>query len=535
MQRTTKELRDASETIIRELIDSQNFSEKNLHLIKRQVAKQYKTACPSKIILREQYLEMVHAGEIDPNESLEKVMQKSAIRTSSGVAPIAIVTKAFGCPARCIYCPTEVRVPKSYNSNEPAIMRAIMYKYHPGKQVMTRLTMLAKGGHATDKVEIIVLGGTFSAIPHKYVTNYFRSFFHVLNGGGTYGSLSELQKVNETAQHRCVGITIETRPDWINEQEIVRLRQLGVTRVEMGVQHLDNDVQELTRRGHTLEDVKQATYLLKEAGFKVAYHMMPGLPGSTAERDISMFEELFSDPDLCPDQLKIYNCVVTHDSELKAWYTSGKFEPYDNDTLLRVLTGLKAYIPTYCRIIRLGRDIPAPNIIAGCKFSNVRQMVHEELKKQGKACQCIRCREVRSRPTTETDLELVTVRYDSSRGKEIFLSYESKDRKQLYAHLRLRFPHYLDAPEVTPLLPELKGATIIREVHTYGQAVPIDAQKKDAAQHIGLGKKLLKEAERLTRESGYDHIAVISGIGVREYYRKQGYEIRGTYMVKHLT
>jgi len=533
MQKATKELFEASETIIRHLIDSQDFTDKNLHLTKRRVAKEYKTACPSKIILREKYMELLDCGEIDHSELLERLLMKSAVRTSSGVAPIAIVTRAFGCPGNCVYCPTEVRVPKSYNSNEPAIMRAIMQKYHAGKQVRSRLTMLEKGGHSTDKVEIIILGGTFSSLPEKYVTNYFRSFFNVLNNDGSFGSLNDLQKRNETAMYRCVGVTIETRPDWIDEKEIRRLRDLGVTRVELGVQHLDDSVQDITGRGHYLSHVKRATYLLKEAGFKVAYHMMPNLPGSTSERDVSIFKDLFEDPDLQPDQLKIYNCVVTFDAKLKDMYDNGEFEPYDNETLVRTLISLKQYIPTYCRVIRLGRDIPAQNIVAGCKFSNIRQIVHEELKKQGKACKCIRCREVRTRPTTRDEIELVRVDYEASSGKEIFLSFESKDRMQLYAHLRLRLPDHL-LNQKKPVLSELEGATMIREVHTYGQALPVDAKKKGAAQHIGLGKALLEEAENITKKAGYKKIAVISGIGVREYYRKHGYLLVGTYMVKSL-
>lgn len=531
MQKATEELLHASETIIRRIIDDDEYREKTLHLMKRKVAKEQNVSCPSKVILRQKYLELLEAGEIDPNEKLEKLLLKSAIRTSSGVAPIAIVTKPFGCPARCVYCPTEVQMPKSYNSNEPAIMRAIHNAFNAGKQVYSRLAMLKSGGHSTDKVEIIVLGGTFSAIPHRYVTDYFRSFFHALNGGTHFGSLKELQKENETATHRCVGITIETRPDWIDEAEIIRLRELGVTRVEIGVQHLDDNVQRLTRRNHYIDDVKRATYLLKEAGFKVCYHMMPNLPGSSPERDVSMFKELFEDPDLRPDQLKVYPCVVTYDAALKDWYEAGEYEPYDTTTLLSVLTKLKDYIPTYCRIIRLGRDIPAPNIIAGCKNSNLRQLVHEELKKQDKACKCIRCREVRMKPTHIGDIELVSKRYEASEGIEYFLSFESRDRTKLYAHLRLRIPS-ATLNKSKPLLPELESASIIREVHTYGQAVPVDDHKTEAAQHVGFGKKLILEAERLSQEHGVDKIAVISGIGVREYYRKRGYRLEGTYMVK---
>jgi len=410
-------------------------------------------------------------------------------------------------------------------------MRAISNQFDPYQQVKARLEALKNAGHPTDKIELIIIGGTWSFLPKKYQTWFIKRCFQACNENSKAKTLKKVQKINERAKSRIVGITIETRPDFINEKEIKRLRKLGVTRVELGVQSTEDEVLKLNNRGHQLKDTILATRLLKDAGFKICYHLMPNLPGSNLKKDEKMFRELFSNPDFCPDYLKIYPCLVLKEAPLYKLWKERKYRPYSIKKLINLLKKIKKIIPYWVRIQRLIRDIPSPSIVAGCKVSNLRQILANLSKKEGWRCRCIRCREVKENYNPKEKLYLFKEDYPASGGKEIFLSLESKDRKRLYSLLRLRIP----GKKFLPIFKVLKEAALIRELHTYGKVHPLGKQKLILPQHRGLGKKLIKLAEKIAKnEFGLNKIAVISGVGVRDYYRRLGYRLRETYLIKKI-
>ena len=484
--------------------------------------RQFSKISKQKMLRSDELLEAANKLPDELSKEWKFLCRKRAVRSESGVAVLAVLTRNFGCPGKCVYCPTAKNMPKSYLPTEPAVIRAITVQFSPTEQVRIRLKALCSTGHDTSKVELIVMGGTWSALPSRYQTNYIRACYHGLNESkGQMKSLEAVQKYNESAPHRCVGLTLETRPDWITPKEIKRMRRFGCTRVEMGVQSLDDEVHKLCKRGHGVAEVVSATELLRDAGFKVVYHMMLNLPGSNPKADIAMFKTLFSDPRFYPDQIKIYPCVLTKDAELATWYKNGKWKPYSDKVLAETILSIKKYIPHYCRIIRVIRDIPSGDIVAGSKNSNMRQLLQEK----GVKCCCIRCREIRSLPIQK--LELVKREYEAAGGKEIFLSYEDPTQDKLVALLRLR----ILPKDNKPLFPALKDSAIVRELHVYGLHTPV-GNKGKSAQHRGLGKKLLKEAEKLSKKHGAKKLAVISGIGVRDYYKKQGYVLKDGYMVK---
>jgi elongator complex protein 3 len=479
------------------------------------------------IKLREEYDKMVQAGEIDRNEGLEKLLITKRLRSASGVSVITVLTKPYECPGKCIYCPDEKNVPKSYLSNEPAVMRAILADYDPLRQVETRLKSLQKQGHPVDKVELIVIGGTFSYLPRDYQESFIKSCFDALNNSKS-DNLLDAQQKNEKAKARCVGLTLETRPDYINAKEVEWFRYLGATRVELGVQSVFDDVLAANCRGHKVAETISATKLLKDAGFKICYHLMPNLYKSDLKRDLEMFETVFEHEGFKPDYIKIYPTMVTEGTALFDLWQKGEYKSYSDDELVELICSVKETVPYWIRIMRTIRDIPGTEIISGSKTSNLRQVVLEKLKSEGKTCRCIRCREVgliNEPRNKEQGVELFVDEYQASGGIEYFLSYESSDRKTLYSLLRLR----LTSGQV---LGEIKGAALIREVHTYGQEVEVGGSSQ--IQHTGYGKALLVKAEKIAKENGYKKIAVIAGIGAREYYRKFGYEIEGTYLIKTL-
>jgi elongator complex protein 3 len=405
-------------------------------------------------------------------------------------------------------------------------MRAILNEFDPYKQIKMRLRALKTNGHKTDKVELIIMGGTWSCHSHQYQNWYIKRCFEALNGRKAK-SLESAKKSNEKAKHRCVGLTLETRPDYIDEKEIIRMRKFGCTRVELGIQHTDDQVLKLNKRGHDSKKSKEAIKLLKEAGFKLNLHLMVNLPGSTMAKDFKMFKELYTSSNWMPDMIKIYPCVVHEDALLYKWYSQGKYKPYTDKQLLELLKKIKKITPEYVRITRLIRDIPEESIVAGNKITNLRQIINDQAKHEGWSCKCIRCREVSRQETDDKKPKLKIRKYKSSGGDEYFLSYESPDEKVLYAFLRLRISDVL-----SNFISELSGAGLIREVHTYGKLTSIG--EKGKIQHIGLGKKLLEEAQIIVAKNKINKIAVISGIGVREYYKKNGYKLEGTYMTKNI-
>ncbi len=517
--------------IIKVIVKAKPSSEKELFNLVRQEAGKFKMGSPEKSALLSAYHKLIKKQPKLKSLELEKFLTKRAVRTLSGVAVISVLTKPYPCPGKCLYCPSEKDMPKSYLSNEPAVMRAILNDFDPYRQITMRLKALKANGHSTEKIELIIMGGTWSYLEKKYQAWFIKRCFEALNGKKAK-SLNEAQKQNEKAKHRCIGLTLETRPDYINEEEIKRMRSFGCTRVELGIQHIDDKILKLNKRGHDNASSLRAIRMLKDSGFKINLHLMTGLPGSTPAKDLKMFKELYTSGGYMPDMIKIYPCVVTKNSELYNWYKKKKYKPYSDKQLLKLLIDIKKITPPWVRITRLIRDIPEESIVAGNKITNLRQMIQQASIKEGWKCKCIRCREAGHQEinakSQNTKTKLKIIKYPASEGIEYFLSFESSDENILYAFLRLRINK---KPEKNFLL-ELREAALIRELHTYGQVTAIGA--KGEVQHLGFGRQLLREAEKIALKAGLKQIAVISGIGVREYYKKNGYELKGSYMVKKL-
>jgi elongator complex protein 3 len=454
---------------------------------------------------------------------------KKISRTISGVTPVAVMAQPLGCPGTCVYCPSYPDAPKSYTPNSPAVIRARRNNYQPKQQVEERLRNFSEMGHPADKVELIIMGGTFPANPEEYQYKFIKDCYDGLNGTIS-ASLEEAKKINETAQHRCVGLCIETRPDWCDREQIQRMLDFGTTRVELGVQLLDDDIYNLVRRGHTVAHVIEATKLLKNYGMKVYYHWMPGLPGSTREHDLELSQQLFTDESFKPDGIKLYPTLVISGTELESWYQDGRYHPYSMDDLAELMIQIKTLVPCYVRIPRVMRDIPTKYIVAGCKDLALRSTIQKKMEQMDIRCNCIRCREYghRRRDGWKTgEPRLKRIEYEASGGREIFLSFEDEN-DTLFGLLRLRAG--------TGLL-EDNNLTMVRELHVFGSQVPLGEQDETAAQHKGLGSMLLKEAERISREEFHAaKIAIISGVGARDYFRSEfGYTLEGAYMVKGLT
>lgn len=441
---------------------------------------------------------------------------------------MAVMTKPYVCPGLCTFCPLELGMPKSYLSDEPAAARAKMMNFDPRLQIESRLTQLVETGHDTDKIELIVIGGTFSNYPESYKRSFFKDMIDTVNGVVS-DSLEAAQIYNETASRRIVGISVETRPDWIDEKEVRLLRELGVTKVQVGVQAFDEAILAHIKRGHTLDRVGEATQLLKDAGIKVCYHFMPNLPLSNPELDVQMAHLMYEDPRFKPDFVKIYPAQVIAGTEMYKEWERGEFKPYDDDLLKEVLKSIKKITPSFVRIDRLVRDISKKWVSAGTKATNMRQYIQLEMKAEGWSCQCIRCREVKERDFT-TKPELKDLLIDTQGGTEHLLTFELDNK--LFSLLRLRLPTHSSLR--SPLFSELSDCAIIRELHTYGKTVVHTAKSSTKTQHRGLGKELMAHAESLAKENGYNKIAVISSIGTRDYYRKLGYVREGLYMTKVL-
>lgn len=509
--------------MIEDLRIARPTTREELDKLKRSLAKKYGVTVISNRTLLGAYRQFLGKDAGPEADAFVRLLQRRSIRTMSGVAPITVLTKPYPCPGRCVYCPTERNMPKSYIASEPAAARALANNFDPYTQVTGRIRQLEANGHVADKIELIVLGGTWSFYEKDYREWFIKRCFEAANGVESM-TLGEAQKVNETAVHRVIGVTLETRPDYVNEEELWHMRLLGCTHVQIGVQSLDQAVLDLIKRDDTVKGMVHATALLKKFGFKFTYHIMPGLPGSTPEKDIETVEMLFGDDRFQPDMLKIYPTVVVKSSLLYHWWKAGKYKPYDDETLHKLLINIKKRIPPYVRINRLIRDIPGNDIIDGNLVTNLRQ----KLQQQGVSCQCIRCREARGKKVTLDEVEIVDRTYASSGGTEHFISFESPDRETLYSFVRLYLPSSDKDAQIFP-----EKTAFVRELHTYGELMPVGTKKK-AVQHIGFGKRLMRRAEEVAQKAGYKKLAVISGIGVREYYRKIGYTDENTYMVKKL-
>ncbi|HHT18664.1 MAG TPA: tRNA uridine(34) 5-carboxymethylaminomethyl modification radical SAM/GNAT enzyme Elp3 [Methanobacterium sp.] len=498
--------------------------------------------------------EILQTATSDEKELVTPILKKKPTRTISGVAVVAVMCPPHKCPhGRCLYCPESTLAPPSYTGEEPAALRARMYDFDPYRQVYNRLNQLKSIGHPLDKVELIIMGGTF---PSRFLC--FQEWFitHCLQAMVDFGVkehqivsadervtpnisnkfqyLADVQRANETSSVRCVGMTFETRPDYSKKEDVDRMLQMGVTRVELGVQTIYNFIYHRVQRGHRVEDTINATRFLKDSGIKVAMHLMPGL-FSDHERDLRMFKRIFSDEHYQPDMLKIYPCLVTKGSKLHELWEKGEYQPYSTEEAVKLITDVKKILPKWVRTMRIQRDIPSQLIEAGVQKSNLGELVYKRLEEEGVQCQCIRCREVghQAAQGTYTHKENVTLQrenYRASEGEEIFLSMEDAKSDVLLGFLRLRMPsEKAHRPEIN------QNTALIRELHVYGPMMPLGERTDELWQHKGYGEELIKTAETIsTQEYDKKEILITSGIGVRNYYRKFGYERKGPYMAKKL-
>ncbi len=473
------------------------------------------------------YRQLTESGEWPADEELLARIRMKPVRTLSGVTTVTVLTKPYPCPGKCIFCPTDVRMPKSYLPDEPGARRGLEHDFDPHAQVSARLQALQAVGHPTDKIELLILGGTWSAYQRSYQEWFIRRCFEALNGQEAE-SLEEAQAQNEAGAHRCVGLVIETRPDHVNPKELARLRRLGVTKVQMGAQSLDDRILELNRRGHTVEETRRAVALLRAAGFKLVLHWMPNLHGATPESDREDFARLWQD--FCPDEIKIYPNQLLANAELYEVWQRGEYRPYTTEELVELIAEIKPSIPRYCRVNRVIRDIPSTNVVEGNRRTSLRQDVQAELQRRGERCQCVRCREVRGQAVEAGELSLDDLVYQAGGAEEHFLSFVTPGDR-LAGFLRLSLPGR-ESPQTG--MPDLEGAAIIREVHVYGQSLAVGEEKPGAAQHAGLGTRLIEQAEAAARRRGYKRLAVISAVGTRLYYLRRGFEHGELYLVKDL-
>lgn len=570
-----------------ELIKIKKPNKKQLSRLKTKLCRKYKLKkIPTDI-------EILLNSDKDDLKKIKKYLLTKPTRTISGVAVCAIMTKPIKCPhGKCSYCPGGVNsvfgdVPQSYTGKEPATRRAIRNKFDPYLQIMNRLQQYIVSGHIADKIELIIMGGTFPSFPKKYQEYFikyalkamndfsflffknneldivkFKQFFElpgdienkkrqksihkkllsikkvqlkklsinrIINNKKTILKnklkkikLEEEQLRNEKSNIKCVGLTIETRPDYGKLKQGNEMLKLGATRVELGVQTIYNQILKKIERGHTVEDSIESTRILKDLGFKINYHIMPGLPGSNFKKDLEALKEIFSNEDFRPDMLKIYPCMVLKGTKLYSLYKNKKYKPLTTQQAANLIIEFKKFIPEYCRIMRVQRDIPTFMIEAGVNKTNLRQYIKKIMKNKNIKCECIRCREIGNEEIK--NILIKKIKYKASKGLEYFISAESEDK--IVGFCRLRFPFQKLRKEIT------KNSALIRELHIFGPAVSIG--KKGFVQHKGIGKKLLKEAENISKKNKKDKIIIISGIGAREYYRKLGYKKEGVYMVKYL-
>jgi elongator complex protein 3 len=479
---------------------------------------------------------------VSQHSIIRKLLKVRPVKTASGVAVIALMPKPFPCPhGKCIYCPggVDVNLPMSYTGTEPCARYAQQFDFDPFKQIQSKLKQLYLRGHGVDKIELVVVGGTFPFFPIKYQRDFVKSSFDALNGIRSR-TLKNSMETNEKAANRCVGFTVETKPDYCKSSHVDTMLELGMTRVEIGVQSLQEATYKLVNRGHTLRDVHESFQIARDAGYKIVAHMMPGLPGSTPTRDIEDFYKLYNDPLLKPDMLKIYPTLVLKNTGLYNLHKNSKYEAYSDDDYIRILVEVKRAVPSWIRIMRVQREIENKYIVAGPRSGNLRQSALQKLSELGLRCRCIRCRESglqKSMLLQEKEICLTREDYLASGGNEVFLSFESKDKFTLLGFVRLRIPAFPHRPEIRALDNLAFGdSAIIRELHVYGVSVDIGCiPGNDSYQHKGYGLKLMKEAERIVRdEFGLRRISVLSAIGTRDYYRKIGYSKNGPYMTKSL-
>lgn len=511
----------------------------NLNTIKFEASRKYGLARAPKLV------EIIAAVPEDRKADLLPRLRAKPVRTASGIAVVAVMSKPHRCPHIattgniCVYCPGgpdsdfEYST-QSYTGYEPTSMRAIRARYNPHVQARSRIDQLRRLGHSVDKVEFILMGGTFMSLPAEYRDFFVRSLHDALSGH-TSRHVAEAVQYSEHAATKCIGLTIETRPDYCLAPHLRQMLAYGCTRLEIGVQSTYEDVARDTNRGHTVAAVADCFCLAKDAGFKVVAHLMPDLPNVGPERDMASFAEFFESPSFRADGLKIYPTLVIRGTGLYELWKTGRFRNYSPERLVDLVARALALVPPWVRVYRIQRDIPMPLVTSGVEKGNLRELALARMADLG-----LRCRDVRTREAGIQDIhhqvkpeevELVRRDYAANQGWETFLAYEDVRQDVLVALLRLR----KCGPNTTA--PELLGGpcSIVRELHVYGTAVPVHAREADRLQHQGYGTLLMEEAERIAaREHRSKKLAVISGVGTRHYYRKLGYELEGPYMVKAL-
>ena len=538
-----------------EMKNNKDFCPRDFFKLKNNFSSKNKVSNVRNIDLIQAYRQLILENKISKNKNLEWIISIRKVRSQSWVAVITCLTKPFACPWKCVYCPSEINMPKSYLSNQPAAMRAVLNKFDPFNQVQNRLASLMVTGHDISKIEIIIIWWTWSFLPKQYQTSYIKSIYDWLNQKidpkliNTQWDIFKVPKIerleksktlkqaiskNEKSNYKCVWMTLETRPDFIDEKEILTMRNYWCTRVEIWVQSLFDDVSEITKRWHTRAQTANATKLLRDSWFKISYHLMPGLPWSNTEKDIETVRLTFEDENFKPDLIKFYPCVVTPFTELEKIWRAWNFKAMDEIELKPILIKIKKLVKKWCRITRLVRDIPSESILAWCKIINLRQLIHDEMRTKKIKCNCIRCREIKWDIIKLENVKMIRENYKANWWDEIFLTFDDVKRDKLISLLRLRIPsQYFEKKK--HFIKELNWAAIIREIHTYW--IHTSVWENDwNTQHFWFWKKLLKEAERISKEEYWlNKVAVIAWVWVRKYYEKNWYSLVGSYMVKEIT
>ncbi len=552
-----------------------------LKILKKNPSKEGEIFSKSYLLTSLSLLEKNDSKISEIYQDILPILKMKETRTVSGVTPVTVLTKPFPCPGKCIFCPNDVRMPKSYLSDEPGAQRALSNKFDPYLQTFNRLLAFKNTGHPTSKIELLILGGTWSSYPIEYQiwfvkrcfdalndfenynqaemlkddnlsqpfeedkleeidgSNFSKSYNqiissaikntkNILNEVATWEELFVSHEKNQNSNTKCVGLSIETRPDEINEEEVIKLRKLGSTKVQIGIQSLNDEVLSLNKRGHDVSQTIKAIKLLRQAGFKIHAHYMPNLYGSNPQKDCEDFLKLFSIKDISPDELKIYPCSLIKTAELMKIYNQNLWKPYSKEELEDVLQFCILNTPRFCRLTRIIRDIPSTDIVVGNKLTNFRQIAEDKITKSNQKAVEIRSREVKNKSYKSENLSLKETLYETSYSTEIFLEFINEN-DEIFGFLRLSLP------KISSFIPEIENCSIIREVHVYGKSTEVGKKDNKNTQHQGLGKTLIQRAENISKEYTFSKIAVISAVGTRQYYQKNGFVLENLYQIKKLT
>jgi elongator complex protein 3 len=519
--------------LLEALLAQKNLKNRRYGQVMRQFASQ---GMPwlSKSQVLDVYQRLCDRGYMRFDPEVRTRLQTKPVRSQAGVTVVTVLTKPYPCPGECVFCPTDIRMPKSYLHDEPGAQRAERHAFDPFDQTAARIRALEQIGHPAEKIELLILGGTWSSYRRDYQEWFIKRCLDAMNSVDS-ATLVEAQERNAVGRRRNVGLVVETRQDHIDAEELRWFRYLGVTKVQVGIQSMDDQILAMNKRGHDVQATRDAFRLLRLAGYKIHGHWMPNLLGATPQSDRIDYGRLWSDPAVRPDELKIYPCMLLENAEMYQYWQRGEYRAYTEEEVTELLIACKAQTPRYVRLTRIIRDIPTTRVVEGNKKANLRQIAQRRMEKRGLQCQCIRCREVRREKVDLAALSLQRETYQTDATTEHFLSFETatepKGRSRIAGFLRLSLPR----PEAILPLPELAGHAMIREVHIYGPALPLGDESQGEAQHIGLGTRLIEEAKAIASRAGYRRMAVISAIGTRQYYRRLGFKLEELYMTCSLS